>query len=61
MLEITPDLVDTAVEMNDLLASHVVEGYVRSSDFFDGQLLQTSYANAVVRINMYSYPKKVWF
>uniref|UniRef100_T1JD67 FAS1 domain-containing protein n=1 Tax=Strigamia maritima TaxID=126957 RepID=T1JD67_STRMM len=49
-----------SVDSNDnLVLSHVVAGFMRSSDFMDEKVLLTENQNAGIRLNVYNLPNRV--
>ena len=56
---ISPEMVEIANNIRESLATHIVEGFHRSSGFVDETLLETENPASTIRINIYSAPRRV--
>ena len=59
MLEITPEVMNFAQDLDSLLHSHLVEDFYKSSRLEDEMILDTGNPKAKIRINKYEVPKRV--
>ena len=59
MVVITPQLVSMAHDLRRTVSSHLVPGFVRSSDMHDDLLLDTASGQTTIRLNVYHMHDKV--
>ena len=60
VIALNPASVDIVTRVREILTAHVAEGFLKSSDLADNQVLDTqSTGGSTIRINKYSSPKQV--
>lgn len=58
MVKITPELVNLAKNMDDIIVGQLVKGFVETADVEDEQLIHTELQSANIRINKYNINRK---